>query len=529
MEVIDLTLDSPPQKLPDADAESRERRRARKKPKRSKEEEEEYLEEKKRRRESSHRERDTKRSKRDRGHDDRAEEDNNIRRESSRERDSDRKRSGRRKDRDVDPIPDSELYFVDDKPAALPPAARFLETTAPQEPEGLILPPHVSVFGATPVKIQPLSEPDSDEEDYIEYLDYDNRKDFVRYYDDKIEVKRNKIVCKKCGAEDEHATSECTVLICSTCGARDEHSTRSCPIGKTCYTCGMKGHINADCPNRYASRSWSRDVGCERCYATVHQTSECPTLWRLYVYVDDAEQGRIVRARQDKKNLSLGQGGEGYIADDEWCYNCGTAGHWGDDCEDFYHPQALVEPSAFSHHVLSLGPFAITDNAPNHRIPREWEREVKLPGGLDHVGRQAKKKEMEKLARRQQQEDDDPGDWFQNSRNAKIRGAADRDRRTLGSIPTGPKKMTFGSSLKDSGVPFQFSAASSSKASLAERLSDPARDRHRDSKSSRSSKSNSRHDRSSDRHSRHRDDRERDKDRHRRDERGPRYTGGYSR
>lgn len=31
---------------------------------------------------------------------------------------------------------------------------------------------------------------------------------------------------------------------CLTCGASDEHSTRSCPISKTCYTCGMKGHIN---------------------------------------------------------------------------------------------------------------------------------------------------------------------------------------------------------------------------------------------------------------------------------------------
>lgn len=35
-----------------------------------------------------------------------------------------------------------------------------------------------------------------------------------------------------------------SALKCLTCGARDEHSTRSCPISKTCYTCGMKGHIN---------------------------------------------------------------------------------------------------------------------------------------------------------------------------------------------------------------------------------------------------------------------------------------------
>ena len=38
-----------------------------------------------------------------------------------------------------------------------------------------------------------------------------------------------------------------TLTQCLTCGARDEHSTRSCPISKTCFTCGMKGHINKVC------------------------------------------------------------------------------------------------------------------------------------------------------------------------------------------------------------------------------------------------------------------------------------------
>jgi hypothetical protein len=35
------------------------------------------------------------------------------------------------------------------------------------------------------------------------------------------------------------------IIQCLTCGARNEHSTRSCPISKVCFTCGMKGHINA--------------------------------------------------------------------------------------------------------------------------------------------------------------------------------------------------------------------------------------------------------------------------------------------
>ena len=32
-----------------------------------------------------------------------------------------------------------------------------------------------------------------------------------------------------------------------TCGVHNEHSTRSCPISKTCFTCGLKGHINKAC------------------------------------------------------------------------------------------------------------------------------------------------------------------------------------------------------------------------------------------------------------------------------------------
>ena len=34
--------------------------------------------------------------------------------------------------------------------------------------------------------------------------------------------------------------------------------------------------------------------------------------------------------RQQQREMKLGEGGEGYVADDEWCYNCGNVGHWGD-------------------------------------------------------------------------------------------------------------------------------------------------------------------------------------------------------
>lgn len=53
-------------------------------------------------------------------------------------------------------------------------------------------------------------------------------------------------------------------------------------------------------------------------------------MWRLYEYYSVEEQAHVISARQSKKELKLGEGGEGFIADDEWCYYCGQSSHWGD-------------------------------------------------------------------------------------------------------------------------------------------------------------------------------------------------------
>ncbi|KAJ7744456.1 hypothetical protein DFH07DRAFT_1063351 [Mycena maculata] len=543
MEVIDLTGDSPK-----ADA-AEQSHRAQKKAERKKERRARKDREREERRgESKH---DRERDSRSRHDDDDDERDRKRRRSRSRDPDRKRHKKDRERDRERDedpPIPDNQLFFFDKAPAALPPAARFTAASANKYPNGLILPAHVSVFGDTATDIVPAAAPDSDsDDDYIEYLDYDNKKDFVRYYD-KTEEKRTKIVCKRCGAEDEHSTFECRVLICLTCGARDDHSTERCDVDKTCYKCGMKGHINSNCPNH--SARLSRDFsGCERCGSSHHLTSECPTLWRVYIYVEAGDQERILKTRKEKKDLRLGQGGEGYIADDEWCYNCGGAGHWGDDCREFYHPEPIVEPTAFSYHILSNGPFPLPETASGNRAQREWEREIALPGGVEKVGKRGKKKEMEKLARRAEQEEAED-DWFQN------RGSNQRDRqlgqlRLSGNIPTGPRSMRPPANVPDR--PFQF-GTSSSKLMLAERLSDPVPDRPQRDRRDTDSRDRRRNDRERDRDrlmlterlsdpvpdrpqrdrrdtdSRdRRHDRERDRDRHRGDERGPRYKGGYSR
>ncbi|KAF8195939.1 hypothetical protein K438DRAFT_1826769 [Mycena galopus ATCC 62051] len=440
-EVIDLTLDSPPPKESADDDENDSRRKERQE---RKAEKRQKKRDSRRRHEPTREEPDPdskhegRRSHRSRDDKDRDGDDRKRRRESFRERDSDRKRSRRERERDP-PIPDENLFFIDATPAELPAAARYATTTTTvEELPALILPPHVSVFGETPAAILPTEPLDSDEEDYIEYLDYDNRK---------------------------------------------------------------------DCPNRRADR-WAMN-GCERCNSSAHQTpSECPSLWRVYVYVEDAEHERILQTRKERKGLHLGQGGEGYIARDSCCYNCGGSGHWGDDCREFYHSEPLIDHTAFSHHWLTQGPFTMSENVPESRPPRDWTSDIPLPGGVENVGRQAKRKEMEKLGRRaQQQEEDDPGEQ--------------RERPT-GNIPTGPRK-TAGSSAKERPT-FQFAAASSSKPSLVDRLSDRAPDRESKSRDRDSSRHRHAREREKDRH------RERDKDRYReRDkDRGPRYKGGYS-
>ncbi|KAK7061685.1 protein crossbronx [Favolaschia claudopus] len=516
-EVIDLTLDSPgPSDADNKQTRRKERRAERRQKKRdSKEKQRDDSPDRRDRHHDRHRDDDRPRE-RDRDHDhgstrkersshrsrdERRDTDHGKRRRDS-SRETDRKRSRRDRSTERDSrIPNEELYVVDKAPASLPAAARYAPAAPVEEPD-LVLPPHVSIFGDTPDPILPTEPVDSDEDDdYIEYLDYDNRKDFVRYYEEQPEENEKRmIICKKCGDEG-HIAAACVTLICLTCGARDDHATFRCKSSKNCFRCGMRGHLIDECPNQRAAMSGV----CERCFSTSHLTTECPLLWRVYVYVEEEEHERILKSRKERMGIALGQGGEGYIARDACCYNCGESGHWGDDCREFYHSEEIVEPTAFSHYWLTQGPFTIEEQT--SRPLRDWRSDIPLPGGVENVGRQAKKKEMEKLARRQQQdEDDDANDWFQN-----MGKKPERERRPSGNIPTGPRKMTLPS--KPRAMPI----ASSSKISLTDRLSDrpppdrPAKDRNR------ASESKYRNDRDTGREDRHRD---RNKDR------GPRYTGG---
>ncbi|KAG2754740.1 hypothetical protein P692DRAFT_201739981 [Suillus brevipes Sb2] len=471
------------------------------------------------------------------------------------------------------PAPDQELFFFDATPAPVVTESTQRSTAQPESSKSaadrLLLPSHVSILsagadGAVPVEIVPQLPVDSEEENYIEYLDYEDRKapGLVRYFDTEAEeaahAKPSRFVCKNCGAEGEHKTYECPIQVCLTCGARDEHSTRSCPISKTCYTCGMKGHIIKTCPNRFSRSKLTADTvdSCGRCGSNSHKMNECPTLWRIYQYVTDEDRVQIMQTREEKKKLEFGKGGEGYIASELCCYNCGNPGHLGDDCDEVaFIFDIPAEPSAFGSHNVMSGPFCdqVSEPVRIRRGPRESQNKEGRPASRDdqdmdapaNVGKQGKNKDKERMAKRfRDQEDDDTGDWFNNPRNMKNRG---NDKPAS----SGRKALKFGNSMKDIGHQFMPPPSDSPRKSLIDRLGDNSHrgprqrngDHHGSSKEPQSYRirgaSHNARDRDNEyprrdpaREQQRRDSREWDRERDRgqgRGSSGPRYKGGYYR
>ncbi|THH13570.1 hypothetical protein EW146_g6665 [Bondarzewia mesenterica] len=505
-------------------------------------------------------------------------------REQGSRRDRRRKKaesSSRPQDQNAGPVADdSVFFFIDVTPAQVPakytiqdpgPSTNVPEparTTVPDsaaDPAKLLLPAHVSVIEAddgTTVEIIRPPESDSDSESYIEYLDYDDRAapGTERYFHEpKEDTKQSRFVCKKCGAENEHRTWDCTVLICMTCGVRDEHPTRGCPVRLPSQGLADRNRISFQ---------------------------ECRTHWRLYQYVTDGEREVTLRIREEKRSLGVGKGGEGYIARDAWCYNCGAAGHLGDDCNTAPHPSDFpIEPSAFSLYNTMSGPFFDPTTRPDqsiayHREPRDWENADTLADGWGfdapvNVGKQGRNKDrarMEQQARKAQDEEDDPDDWFRNARNVRNRGVQPANPSTRNGQAS--KKISFGSSVKDGGRRANPDEPARSRQPGEERSQGNGRsrkDRKRDSdpppsfpdrtqdepgelhiRGAGKRKSDSRDDdrgyRDRDRGYRDRDrdkrrdyerdyersrgwgrerERERESSGYRRDDRGPRYKGGY--
>ncbi|KAF8530894.1 hypothetical protein JB92DRAFT_2854209 [Gautieria morchelliformis] len=243
-------------------------------------------------------------------------------------------------------------------------------------------------------------------------------------------------------------------MICITCGARNEHSSGSCPILRHCWNCKAKGHLAKDCPRlgNMSLQQLNRE-DCERCGSWKHHGTNCPSLWRIYTYLTAADREAVLVDRESKRDLAFDNGGEGYIAHDHWCYNCGESGHLGDDCKEASHNHDQPnEYSAFGSFNKLSGPFASSSYVvPKfERPPREWEKGDRFDDGYgfsadNNVGKRGRENAKAKAreAHRIAEEGNDEIDWFDMNRAGSTKESAKAKHFSLPPKPP-PPTVRFG-------------------------------------------------------------------------------------
>jgi protein AIR1/2 len=198
------------------------------------------------------------------------------------------------------------------------------------------------------------------------------------------------------------------------------------PLHKSCIQCEFspKFTVNTGCANP--------------------RVQNCPSLWRTYTYLLPHERDELLQQRLLKRNCELGvdQGGEGFIAAEDWCYNCAGCGHLGDDCpqgSSRTRDRPGERTSAFSAFNMSRGPYGLAE--PHEAIQRLRDRSRSppsragpsvLPDAHRRPGESGRKKQadnLRKAQRRREEQDEEVQDWFTERTNERTTGHSGRSRR----------------------------------------------------------------------------------------------------
>lgn len=118
--------------------------------------------------------------------------------------------------------------------------------------------------------------------------------------------------CDTC-SRSGHLTPQCPSRVCKHCRKIDAHFSAACPLVRLCTKCRSRGHAALSCPSKLA-RSAADGFTCGICGGP-HRDELCSWLWRTFT---PAGLSPLLLRTVNDMRVS--------------CYECGAAGHWGDDC-----------------------------------------------------------------------------------------------------------------------------------------------------------------------------------------------------